>query len=124
MFWSIVEVSVGVICACLPTLPPLLRVVGHKLSEITAFWSKYINKNRDKSKDLPDLKSLTEQKGEKSSGPDKEKTALQLTLGNASWRALDYRGFGHDITFKEVGSGHVSRTTSLAASSEITREIG
>ena len=111
-FWSIVEVSVGVICACLPTLPPLLRVLGHKLSETVAFWSKHINKDKnkdkDKDKDLPDLESSTKQEGAKTSKPNNKKTALQLTLGNASWRALDYRGFGHDITFKNVGSGHAS----------------
>ena len=39
---------------------------------------------------------------------NKKKTALQLTLGNASWRALDHKGFGHDITFKEVESGRAS----------------
>ena len=107
-FWSIVEVSVGVICACLPTLPPLLRVLGHKLSETAAFWSKHVNKDKDKDKDLRDLESSTKREGEKTSEPNKKKTALQLTLGNASWRALDYRGFGHDIPFKDVGSGHAS----------------
>ena len=88
-FWSIVEVSVGIICACLPTLPPVLRFLGHKLSETAAFWSKHMSKDKDKDKDLPDLESSTQQKGEKTTEPNKKKTALQLTLGNASWRALD-----------------------------------
>ena len=108
VFWSMVEVSVGLICACLPTLPPVLRVLGHKLSETAAFWSKHINKDKDKDKDLPDLESSTKEKAEKTSETNKKRTALQLTLGNASWRALDYEGFGHDITFEEVGSGHAS----------------
>lgn len=107
-FWSIVEVSVGVICSCLPTLPPLLRVLGHKFSETAAFWSKHINKNKDKDKDLPGFDFSIQQKGIKTSEPSKQKTALQLTLGNASWRAPDYRGFGHDIAFEEVESGHAS----------------
>ena len=108
VFWSMVEVSVGLICACLPTLPPVLRVLSHKLSETAASWSKHINKDKDKDNDLPDKESSTEQKGKRTSEPNKKKTALQLTLGNASWRALDYRGFGHDLTFNEVGSGHAS----------------
>ena len=96
------------ICACLPTLPPLLRVLGHKLSETATFWSKHKYKEKDKDKDSPDLDFSSKRKREKTSEPDEKKTALLLTLGNASWRALDYRGFGHDITFKEVGSGHAS----------------
>ena len=103
-----VEVSVGLICACLPTLPPVLRLLGHKLSETAASWSKHVKQDKDKDKDLPDLESSTKQKGEKTSKSGKKKTALQLTLGNASWRALGYKGFGHDITFKGVGSGHES----------------
>ena len=108
MFWSVVEVSVGVICACLPTLPPLLRVVGHKLSGTATLWSKHINKGKDKEKDLNDLESSTKQKGAKTSESNEKRTALQLTLGNASWRTLDYKGFGHDIAFEEAGSGHAS----------------
>ena len=71
-----VEISVGVICACLPTLPPLLRLLGHQLSKTAAFCSKYMSKDKDKDKDLPDLGFLTKQKGETPFEPNTKKTAL------------------------------------------------
>ena len=72
-------------------LPPVLGVLGRKLSETTAFWSGRINKNKDQvySQSAPESFKNT--------------TALQLTLGNASWRALDYKGFGLNNEFKEIG---------------------
>lgn len=100
-FWSMVEVSVGVTCACLPTLPPLLGVLGRKLSDTAAFWSGRISK--DKDKDLCCSEPAVGQKGGTTPESNKENAALQLTLGNASWRALDYKGFELDNEFKEVG---------------------
>lgn len=96
-----VEVSVGVTCACLPTLPPLLGVLGRKLSDTAAFWSERVSKCKDK--DLCCSEPAVEQKGGMTPESNKKNAALRLTLGNASWRALDYKGFELDNELKEVG---------------------
>lgn len=75
-FWSMVEVSIGVTCACLPTLPPVLAVVGSKLSGTAAFWRERISKSKD-----GDLCCSGSAAG-MSSESNKEDAALQLTLGN------------------------------------------
>ena len=40
IIWSNVEISVGIICACLPTLRPLIRAAGRRLfgESSTATW--------------------------------------------------------------------------------------
>lgn len=96
-----VEVSIGVTCACLPTLPPVLAVLGRKLSDTAAFWSERISKTKEI--DLRFSESAVGQRGGMTPGSQKKNAALQLTLGNASWRAFDYKGFELDNELKEVG---------------------
>ena len=100
-FWSMVEVSIGVTCACLPTLPPVLALLGRKLSDTAAFWSERISNSKDI--DLCCAESAVGQRGGMTPGSHAKNAALQLTLGNASWRALDYKGFELDNELKEVG---------------------
>lgn len=97
--WSSVEISVGIISACLPTLQPVLGVLGRKFLETASSWSGRSNKG----KDLRYLESPARQQGGTPPNPDKKMTTLQLSLGNVSWRAPDYEGFGYDDAFKEVG---------------------
>lgn len=75
-----VEVSIGVTCACLPTLPPVLALVGSKLSGTAAVWSERIRKSKDG--DLCCSGSAAGQKGGMDPESNKEDAALQLTLGN------------------------------------------
>ena len=34
---------------------------------------------------------------------DRKMSTLRLSLGNVGWLALDYKGFGYDDKFKEIG---------------------
>lgn len=91
--------SVSIISACLPTLQPVLGVLGRKFIQVTSFWSGHV----DKGKDLGYLESPARQEGETSPKSDRKMSTLRLSLGNVSWLALDYKGFGYDDKFKEIG---------------------
>ena len=97
--WSSVEISVGIISACLPTLQPVLRVLGRKFLETASPWSGRSNKG----KDLLYLESPARKQGGTPSNPDDKMTTLRLSLGNVSWLAPDYESFGYDDAFKELG---------------------
>lgn len=100
--WSSVEISVGIISACLPILQPVLAVLGRKFLETVSFWSGRSNK----SNDLWYLESPARQQGGMSPKPDEKMTTPRLSLGNVSWRAPEYEGFGYDDAFKEFGMAY------------------
>ena len=95
--WSNVEISVAIISACLPTMQPVFRVMARKLVETNPFSNTRANRNSNLSYQEP---PAGQDRGT-SPSPDGNMSPPRLSLGNISWLALDYEGFGSDDAFKE-----------------------
>lgn len=95
--WSNVEISVAIISACLPTVRPVFRVMARKLVETSPFSNTRANRNSNPSDQEPPAR----QNRGTSPNPDEKMKPPRLSLGNVSWLALDYEGFGSDNAFKE-----------------------
>ena len=54
------------------------------------------------------MESPAKQKEATTTKSNEKLATLRVSLGDVSWRALDYKGFGHDEAFKEVGMGQPS----------------
>ena len=99
MVWSSVEISVGVICACLPAIVPVLQLISRKLRDVASqkstkrqsrgLWYAQSVARGGNRENKPDENGMY--------GPwDEELATLRPVYGNSIW-ASERRGIGYGV---------------------------
>lgn len=86
--WSVVEVNIGITCACIPTLKPVVTWAARYLPRRSSIWTSD-SKLLSTSRHLLERGPTTERRGNALTGPSNHHSSNLTEFGGESYSQLD-----------------------------------